>query len=224
MCGYSWFSVHQIFFELLQSFRKICQHIVRIFLVILLLILILVLHSNTEREDELEADRFSVLGAISISLRNECWDGDVEDETLSEMENIPGTDKLYKVVRLVDSNLPFFTQSWLSTADPLKRVFVVFGKLVRRLDSRHFSNSYTITNRFRSWTNTCVSSRVCTSPLIVNILVDVLDLFTVSICSDYVPFCSACVSMFGSRARIIVLLTLSKSLSILSMLRQEIRT
>ena len=101
-------------------------------------ILILTLHSNTEREDELEAGRTSFLDAISVSLRNESWDGDVEDETLSEMEDIPGTTSGTKLSVLQITIFPSFTQSWLLTADPLKRVSVVFAKLVQRLDSRRF--------------------------------------------------------------------------------------
>ena len=95
MCGCRKFCVYQIFFELLQPLRKICQRVVRIFLVIPLLLrfwvledrtslldVISSLRSNTELEDELEAGRTSFLDAISASLLNESCDGDVQDETL----------------------------------------------------------------------------------------------------------------------------------------------
>ena len=45
------------------------------------------------------------------------------------------------------------------------------------------SSNCTVTNRLRSWTNTCASSWVCTRPFAVNTTVGVLDLFTVSISS-----------------------------------------
>ena len=49
------------------------------------------LRSNTEPEDELEAGRMLFPAAISTSLLHESCDGDVEDETLPELADNPGT-------------------------------------------------------------------------------------------------------------------------------------
>ena len=49
------------------------------------------LRSNTEPEDELEAGRMPSPAAISTSLLDESCGGDVEEETLSELANNPGT-------------------------------------------------------------------------------------------------------------------------------------
>ena len=49
------------------------------------------LRSITEPEDELEAGRTSFLDAISACLLKQPCDGDVEDETLSELVDNPGT-------------------------------------------------------------------------------------------------------------------------------------
>ena len=47
--------------------------------------------SNTELEDELEAGCTSFLDIVSAFLLNESCDGDVEDQTLSELVDNPGT-------------------------------------------------------------------------------------------------------------------------------------
>ena len=199
MCGCRQFSVPQIFFELLQSFRKIRQQIVRIFLVILLFILVLTLHSNTEREDELETDRISFLNTISVSLRNESWDKDIEDETLSEMKDIPGTTSDTKLTVLQKTIFPpsLNRDFWQLTHS--EEYLWSSQSLSNDWAADVSSSSYTITNRFRSSTNTCVSSRMSTSPLTVNIAVDVLGLFTVSICSDLTSFLlSICIDTWES--------------------------
>ena len=49
------------------------------------------LRSDTELEDELEANCTSSLGACSASLLNESRDSDAEDELLSGMVDNPGT-------------------------------------------------------------------------------------------------------------------------------------
>ena len=97
-----------MFFEILQPPRKICQRVVRIFLVILFLFGFWIsgdctslldarssLRSHTEL-DELEAGRTSSLDASSASLLNESCDGNVEDEPLSGLVDNPGTTRATK--------------------------------------------------------------------------------------------------------------------------------
>ena len=92
-----------MFFEILKPQRKICQRVVRIFLVILFLFRFWIsgdctslldarssLRSHTELEDELEASRTSSLDASSASFLNKSCDGDVEDEPLSGLVDNPG--------------------------------------------------------------------------------------------------------------------------------------
>ena len=124
------------FFEILQPITRICQRVVRTFLVIPLFIFgvgfsgdrtslldaISSLRSNTEHEDELEAGCTSSPRACSASLLNEFCDSDAEDELLSGMV-------MYEIVCLADNTLPVFGQPWFLTADPLIGVSVVLAKL-----------------------------------------------------------------------------------------------
>ena len=65
------------------------------------------LHANTGLEDELEAGRTSFLDASSASLLNESCDGDVEDETLSELVDLPGTTRGTKLSVLQITLFPY---------------------------------------------------------------------------------------------------------------------
>ena len=71
------------------------------------------LRSNTESEDELAAALFPE--ATSTSLLDESCGGDVEDETLPELADNPGTTKVRNCT-FADDSLPFFGQPWLLTA------------------------------------------------------------------------------------------------------------
>ena len=86
------------------------------------------LRSDTELEDELEADGTNSLVALSASLSRE---SDAEDELFSGLVDNPGTTR-YEIICLADDSLPVFGQPWLLTADPLKGVSVVFAGLAWR--------------------------------------------------------------------------------------------
>ena len=84
------------------------------------------LRSVAGPEDELPADRLLFPEAISTSLLNESCDGDVEDETLPELADNPGT------TRGTELSVLQIILLWLLTADPLIGVSVVFAKLALR--------------------------------------------------------------------------------------------
>ena len=130
------------------------------------------LRSNTGLEDELV----------------ESCGGDVEDESLPELVDNPGTTRgtklsfLHMIVfpSLVNRDFWSLTHSqeypWSSQSLPSDRTASVS------------SSNCTVTNRFRSWTKTCASSRVCTSPLAVSTTVGGLDLLKVSSSSELKSF------------------------------------
>ena len=61
--------------------------------------------------------------------------GVVEDELLPELVDNSGTTRGTMLSVLQDC-LPVFGQSWLLTADPLRKSTVIFAKLAWRQDSR----------------------------------------------------------------------------------------
>ena len=73
------------------------------------------------------------------------------------------------------------------------------------------SSNCTSTNRFISWTYTCASTFVCTSPLAVSTTVGFSGPFhCVHLSRGLIPFCSSCESMLLNRLRILALLVFSK--------------
>ena len=76
------------------------------------------LRSDTEPEEELDAALFPETRCAS-SLHESC-DGDVENEPLSGLVEHNGTTRGTKLSVLQRILFPFWDQSWLLTADPLK--------------------------------------------------------------------------------------------------------
>ena len=195
VCGCRQSCVFQIFSEILQPHRKICQRVVRIFLVIPLFILVLDFWDCTSLLDASSSTsllhwtwRWTWSRSHQFPGCLFCLYGDVEDELLPRLVDNPGTTRGTKLSvsqiilfpSLVNRGFWPLTHSWeypwSSQSLPSDRTAGVS------------SRNCTVTNRFLSWTNTCASSWVCTSSLAVNTTVGVLDLVTVSISSELNSF------------------------------------
>ena len=121
---------------------------------------------------------------------DESCGGDVEDESLPELVANPGTTRGTKLSVLHFIVFPVFGQTWFFTADPLTGISVVFAEFSNDGTAGVSSSYCTVTNRFGSWTNTCASSWVCTSPLAASSTVGFLDLRKVSNSSELNSFCA----------------------------------
>ena len=204
LCADAINSDHQIFFEFLQPLRKICQRIVRIpfchlsfhfgFSIFFLdsgpnLLVASSLCSNTEPEDELEAALFPE--ACYASLLNESCDSDSEDELLPKLAENPGTargTKLSVLETILFSSL-VNRGFW-----PLTHRSIRGLRKACLTTARVSSSCCTFSNWFKSWTITCASSWVCTSPLTMCTTVKVLT-------SSWI-FCSSCALMLLNQLRI----------------------
>ena len=113
---------------------------------------------------------------------------DVEDKLLLEYDDSLDTTRSTKLFIYTSNCLPIFGRSWS---------FAVFHSYEHPCSEQSLpsdrtacvsSSNCTVTNRSRSWTYTCASSFVCTSPLAVTTVVGVLDLRKVSIASELKSF------------------------------------
>ena len=149
------------------------------------------LRSDTELEDEFEAGGTSCLVALSASLLNESCDSDAEDELLSGLVDNPGTTRGTKLFVLQMIVFPSLVNRGFWPPDPLMRTA---GAL---------SGNCTVTNRLRSWTNTCASSWGCTFPFAVNTTVGGGSgpFYCVRL-SELNSFCSSCALMLLNQLRI----------------------
>ena len=142
------------------------------------------LRSNTGPEDELEADRRLFPEAISTSVCNESC-GTLPELWMSlERQEVRNCSFLQMIVLPSVSTEAFDRWPTHRSIRGLRKACLAIGLLA-------FSSNCTVSKRFRSWTKTCASSWVCTSPLAVNTTVGVLDLLKVSSSSELDSFCSS---------------------------------
>ena len=118
------FCVHQIFFELLQPLRKICQRIVRIFLSLFEFLFWVLGNRNWFLEPFRHLALWLFLPLFSTSPVWRC-----RGRNASRIGGYPWNDKKYEIVCFSDNTLRIFGQPWLLTAGPLIGVSVVFAKL-----------------------------------------------------------------------------------------------
>ena len=104
-----------------------------------------------------------------------------------------------------------FGQPWFFDRWPTRRNIRGLRRVFQAIEQQAFLRVIAVTNRFRSWTKTCTSSFVCTSPLAVTTTVGswIFAKYPVRL-SLNLFFCSACALMLLNRLRILALLEILK--------------
>ena len=148
----------------------------------------------------------SVSRGLAASFLSDSCDCDVEDELPPELVENPGTTRGTKLSVLQTLLFP----SWLLTTEPLIGVSWFSQSLPSDWTDGVSSRSCTVTNWFKSWTNTCASSWVCTSPSAVNTTVGFWTSLLCPSLLSLIPFRSSCASMLLNQLRILPPLVFSK--------------